>query len=348
MAMKSKNVKMDESLWKSLAGVGKDIGVVHDEHGNHSELIREIVSAAVIRWQESPYVSLSAQYLVFVNRYGNVFLRQVQVLKLNKKRERLPCLLEMKPEKRRDFLESEHGREGESDFFRSRWLINYFGVWHGSDIARGKILDAWVDRRGIDAKQADLRVEQGPGPILTREIVVGGRDYVQWRPKGSRHEYDRVGFPIDIPTRQLEALVVVDMDLYKDGTLSYPEVPLLDLEFRNRESARFEEGRIAHDRWNPMDPAQVGKHLEEAPDPNAEEIVKELADFKERVMTLAQQEVQDGPVVPPEQRPELENALTIPRQFLYYKVGWPSPYLGIEICVRWQKPEKELAAVVDG
>lgn len=334
---KGKNVKMDPSHWDALARIGRDLGVVHDNSGNHSQLIREMVSAAVIRWQESPYICQKADYVVWVTREGHVFFRQEQLLKLNKKRERLPCLLEMKPEKRRDFFESKTIGKDEASWFRSHWLINYFGVWHDDEL-----LDAHVDRRGIDVKQADLLVDQEPGSILRREIVVGATDYVQRRPKESRHEYDRVGFPLDLPTRNLRALVVVDLDLYKGGSRRTEEISKLKLEFRNRESARFEGDWISHDECNPMDSPREGAHLHGIPAPNSEEemILNEIRSFKERIQVLAQSEVADGFVVPKEQRLALEDTLKIPEQFLYYGLGWPSPHLGVEVCVRWQKPEK--------
>lgn len=340
MSLRGKQIRIDDSLWEALARVGRDLGIVHHDHGNHSRLIREIVSASVIRWLESPYICKSSRYQVLVTGEGHVFLRQVQVLKLNRRRERLPCLIEMKPEKRREFFTDKSGEEDDAAFFRSRWLINYFGVWHGSDISSGEFLSAWVDRHGIDAKQADLFVDQDPGSILTREIVVGAQEYVQRREKGRKHEYDRVGFPMDIPSRNLDALVVVDMDLYRGGSLPFQEIPLLDLEFRNRESARFEGEGISHDAWNPMKSPLVGKHLNDAPDPHAERILEDLATFKQRIEALAQLEVANEPVVPPEQMPVLQRALKIPEQFLYYKLGWPSPYFGVEVGIRWHKPEK--------
>lgn len=333
--LKGKQIKMDGNLWEALAQVGRDLNIVHDAKGNHSELVREMVSASVNQWRETPYVCQSADYVVLVTGEGQVFFRQVQVLRLNKKRERLPCLLEMKPEKRRDFLTDNHGDE--ATWLRSHWLINYFGVWHGSDIS-GDLLDNYVDREGIDVKQADLHVDQVPGTILTREIVVGAQDYVQRRQKQRKHEYDRVGFPVDIPTRNLKALVVVDIDLYQKGSVRPKENPLLELEFRNRESARFEG--LFLDPWNPMERTIAGRHLKDAEDPNAEAIRTDLGKFKKRIEALAQSSVKDGPIVTPEQQIEI-NKVQIPEQFLYYTLAWPSPCLGMEVCVRWQKPEEK-------
>jgi hypothetical protein len=327
---------MDGNLWESLAQLGRDLDIVHDAEGNHSELIREMVSASVNQWRETPYVCQSADYVVLVTGEGQVFFRQVQVIRLNRKREKLPCLLDMKPEKKRDFLTDYHADE--ATWLRSHWLINYFGAWHGSDIS-GELLDDCVDRKGIDVKQADLLVDQVPGTLLTREIIVGAQDYVQRRQKHRKHEYDRVGFPVDIPTRNLKALVVVDIDLYQRESVRPKESPLLELEFRNRESARFEG--VFLDPWNPMSKTLAGRHLKDALDPHAEGIRSELGKFKERIETLAQSSVKDGPIVTPEQQVELNRILQIPEQFLYYSLAWPSPYLGMEVCVRWQKPEEK-------
>jgi hypothetical protein len=335
-----KQIRMDANLWGDLAKVGRDLDIVHDEQGNHSELVREMVSACVIRWKESPYLCRAADYTVLVTRDGHVFFRQVQVLRLNQKRERLPCLLEMKPEKRKDFLAGNSGDEAK--WFRSRWLINYFGVWHGTNIFSGELLDDWVDCKGIEIKQADLFVDRERGAFLTREIIVGAQEYVQRRPKTSMHEYDRVGFPIDIPTRNLKALVVVDMDLYENGSLSQEEIPLLDLEFRNRESARFDGEGISHDRWNPMGTSLFDRHVKDTSDKLTENIWVKLKEFEGRIEVLGGSSAKDGsPIVPPEQRESLRNAFKLPKKYLYYELSWPSPYLGIEVCVRWQKPEEK-------
>jgi len=343
-SLEGKQIKMDEKLWGALEQLGRDLGIVHhkkeNEVGNHSELIREMVSACVIRWRESPYICKSADYTVVVTREGNVFFRQVQVLRLNQKRERLPCLVEMKPEKRKDFLAA--GSEDEAKWVRSHWLVNYFGVWHGTDIFKGELLDDWVDCKGIDIKQADLFADRERGALLTREIIVGAREYVQRRPKESMHEYDRVGFPIDIPTRNLKALVVVDMGLYENGSLDPEEIPFLDLEFRNRESARFGGEGISHDKWNPMESPHFGQHVKDKPDKLTKKIWEKLEEFDGRIKVLSGSSTKDGsPIVSPEQRESLRNAFKLPKKYLYYELSWPSPYLGIELCVRWQKPEEK-------
>lgn len=338
MTLTPKQIKLDASTWEDLAGIGRYLGIVHGKHGNHSEVIRKITSTGIMLWKESPYLCQSAKYVVFATAAGDVFFRQVQTLRLNKRRDRLPCLMEMKPEKRRDFFAAKQERMDQAAWVKSHWLINYFGAWHGNKIAPEEFLDDWVDRDGIDIKQADLSVNLSPNATLTREILVGARDYVQRRPRQNRNEYDRVGFPVDIPTRNLEATVIIDVELYKKGSLPLEEIPPLSLEFRNRESARFEGDPISHDHWNRMGLTISGFHP--TPSLAPKEVIKDLSELQKRIKVLAQSTVKDGPVVPAKEQPALKSALKTPKSFLYYRLSWPTPYLGIEVCVNWQKPEK--------
>lgn len=341
--MKTRAIKMPEDLWAFLGDLGKGLGY-KDSRGLHSRLIREMVSAAATKWQESPYVAQSAKNLVLITRDGHLFYRQVQELKLNKKRARLPCLLDFHAFRRTDV--------GGGSRSQQRWLLNHFAVWHGEIATTGKLLDTWVDRDGMDVKRADLFVDQGSERILTREIVAGLEGYVQW--KESQREEDRVDFPIDIPTLNLEIIVVVDIDLYRKSAmtdLDKKEIPNLKLEFRNRELARFEGDTISRDTFNRINPPVLGKCLERLPDIQAEksrkgrldleaELWTYLDELKLRIEHLAQAKVESGPVVLPKESEALKKALIIPDSFLYYKLVWPSPYFGIEAGIQWEKPEK--------
>lgn len=287
----------------------------------------------------------SAKNFVLVTRAGHLFYRQVQALKLNKKRDRLPCLLDFHAFRRADII-------GGGAWRQQRWLLNHFAVWHGESAATGELLDTWVDRHGMDTKMADLLVNQGAERLLTREIVAGLEDYVQW--KVSQREDDRVDFPIDIPTRNLEIVVVVDTDLYRKTAITDSdrrEIPNLKLEFRNRELARFESDAIGRDNFNPIDLPILGKCLGKPPDTQADksrkrnldpeaELRAQLNELKMRIENLAQAKVKSGPVVSPQEREALRSALIIPDSFLYYKLVWPSPYFGIEVGIQWEKPEK--------
>ncbi|HWM90032.1 MAG TPA: hypothetical protein VN493_04640 [Thermoanaerobaculia bacterium] len=331
--LQQKQVKMTKAQWDFLGKLGKELGD-HDGRGDHSKLVREIISAAATKWLESPYVCLLDKHMVLVTGMGDVFYRQEQVLRLNKKRERLPCSLEIKPEKKKDYLEACPDKD-EASWFKSRWLLNYFAAWHSRSAGRGLLLDSFVDHDGTDNKTADLLIDLGPGSVVTREIVVGLDEFVQWR--GAKRGDDRVGIPIDIPTRNLEVVVIVDMDLYRNSPLNRDEIPDLQLEFRNPENARFEGEGIARDRWNPLDDPIVGRCTGKRSEPNTTEMRKYLRELDSRIQFLATQTAANGEVVPPEQRSRLLKATQLPKSFLYYKLRWPSPYFGVEVCIRWEK-----------
>jgi hypothetical protein len=343
--MESRAIKMPAHLWEFLGALGEELGY-HDSRGDHSRLVREMVSAAATRWLESPYIARSSKNFVLITRDGHLFYRQIQVLKLNKARNKLPFLL--------DFFAS---RRSEAAPSKPRWLLNHFAVWEGGDASstEAEPLAAGVDRYRTDAKLADLEVGQGRERILTREIVSALEDYVQW--KGSEREDDRVDFPVDIPMLNLEILVVVDLDLYRKTAEAEHEkrqVPNLKLEFRNRELARFEGETIGQDEFNRLGPPLRGKVLatgggpaipkvarsrRAASDPKIESL-QSCRDLKARVEHFAQAHVSDGPVVPAKDRKPLLEALAVPESFLYYKMRWPSPYIGVEVGIQWEKPEK--------
>ena len=191
---------------------------------------------------------------------------------------------------------------------------------------------------------ADLLVDQGADSQLERELIVALEDFVLWR--GKRRGDDRVGIPVDIPTRNLEIVVIVDVDLYRESRLPPHEVPKLALEFRNPESAQFEGIAIGLDRWNPIRDPMVDRYVKEDPETHDEEIsqiLQPLSNLRARVDSLLEAKVSKTSkdwVVPPESRSRLKNALVIPDSFLYYKLSWPFPHFGVDVCIRLDKPFK--------
>ncbi len=352
--MEPRAIKIPDKLWETLGRVGEDLGyTARNRRGAHSRLVREMVSAAVTKWEESPYVARSAKHVALVTRDGHLFYRQVQVLKLNKGRDRLPCLLDLHASRRADARETE--------WVEPRWLLNYFAAWQRADAAIGEDepLDQWVDRQGTDAKIADLHVNQEAERMLTREIVAGLQGYVQWkaprqlradRRTPNRREHDRVNFPIDIPTVNLEIVVAVDADLYRATARTEAqrrEIADLKLELRNRELARFEDNVFWKDDFNPLrnlDGKFLGQRAESEGEttrrrtagPEAA-VRKALEELKGRLEALIDVRVKDHEVVP--NKKALREALKLPDSYLYYTLEWPSPYFGVEVGIQWEKPE---------
>jgi hypothetical protein len=333
---KEHQVKVPEMLWNRIDEIAKEIGY---DHGGHTGIIHEMLSAAVARWMHSPYVCRAAQHVVLVTEQGDVFYRVVQELNLNNSdRQKLPCMIEMKPEKR-EYYAKEYGKLvapgiSRGDWVRSRWLINYFSIWKGLSNFAGEPLNCGVDRDRAGSKMVDLPLLNLEGRRLTREIVIGLRDYVQWK-EAEGPKSDRVEFSIDIPTRDLKALVVVDEGLYKH--LSTEEIPRLDLEFRNREWARF-VGTEAIDDVNRVR-EQLRGHSSSLDTEGLERVRGEVEGLLSRLRELAKNQVDGLPVVTESARVIIES-LTVPERFLFFEIDWPSPHFGMHVCVHWEKPAR--------
>lgn len=348
-AGKEKNcqIRMSSTLWTLVGEIAQELGL-EDARGRHSGVIREMVAAAAAKWTHSPYVCRSDRQTVYVTREGNVFLRQVQILRLNSPRQHLPCVIEMKPEKR-EYYHARYGEtkgvEGESEWFLSRWMLNHFAVWSGKRDASElegfsePPLSSAVDSVGTTYKGADLAVHAAGGRFLTREITVGLLDYVQWKDAASPlFEFDRVDIPIDIPTTNLEVSVIVDQDLFASMGVTTDEIANLALEFRNRESARFEGKEVAL-----YPETRIEEQYGRTPaDDGANEMLHQVRLLRQRVKIILESRLSNGRRVSDLSGEASDFAsLRNPENFLFYRLRWPSPHLGIEACVRWEKPLRD-------
>lgn len=341
-------IRMSSSLWDQVGEIARELGF-QDARGGHSALAREMIAAGVAKWTHSPYVCRSSRHMVLVTARGDIFYRQVQILHLNSQRERLPSSIEMKQEKRDYYhqkyrkLRTAKGKKEripeELEWFQSQWLLNFLAVWNGRleandiDSFGQEPLSARTDLFGPTYKSADLEVHSMAGRFLTREITVALRDYVQWK-EPKTPPFDRIDIPIDIPTANLEVCVVVDKGLFSALGVEPEAIANLALEFRNRESARFESQDVA--RYRELDfYGQAGR----SDDEGAQEVGQQVSVLEARIKRI----LQTG-----EKRVSLSSGVSSvvstlipPDQFLYYKLRWPAPHLGIEVCVRWEKPVRK-------
>jgi hypothetical protein len=332
---------MPSSLWNLVGEIGRELGRT-GARGQHSSVIREMVAASAAKWVYSPYVCRSDHHTVLVTRTGEIFARQVQVLRLNSVREKLPSCIEMKPEKReyyhQRYRDATKKSEGEFEWFLGRWILNHFSVWSGKKDAddlegfhKDPPLSTYVDTFGTTHKSADLKVHAVGGRFLTREIIAGLRDYVQWKKAGTPI-FDRFDIPIDVPTAYIEALVVVDQDLFRG--VEADEIANLALEFRNRETARFEGKEVAFISEFGIEEL-AGRALTDDGD---DEILRSIRQLRRRVANLLEKEG-SSTLTRWADPAEILSLLSLPQRFLFYRLKWPSPHLGIEVCVHWEKPE---------
>jgi hypothetical protein len=331
-----------------IGEIAQEIGI-KDRRGKHSAVIREMVAAAAAKWMYSPYVCRSARHTVYVTKRGDLFFRQVQILRLSTTRQKLPCYFEMKPEKReyyhRKHRDSNASSPDEHKWFLSRWLFNYFAVWNGKknadelDSFQQEPLSSHTDTFGTTYKSADLAVHALGGRFLTREITVGLRDYVQWK-EPLTPIFDRIDIPIDVPTFDLEICAIVDQELFSASDVKEEEIANLALEFRNRESARFEGKEVALYPGSAIE-EQYGRcsSADLAADDGADEVLRKLRRLRSRVTSIL--EISGNKVAPFAEKVDILSSLKAPEHFLFYWLRWPSPHLGLEACVRWEKPVRK-------
>jgi hypothetical protein len=330
---------MSSVLWNLTGEIAQELGY-KDARGRHSTVIREMIAAAAAKWTHSPYVCRSERYTVYVTKDGSVFARQVQILRLNAPREKLPCFIEMKPEKR-EYYHRRHrelGSRDEHEWFLNKWLLNHFAVWNGKrdaddlELFQQEPLSSHVDSFGTTYKSADLAVHAISGRFLTRETVIGLVDYVQWKePKTST--FDRYDIPIDIPTTDLEVSVVVDRDLFAGMDVQEDGIANLSLEFRNRESARFEGKEVALYPEIGITELYGRASSDEGVDEGGDQMLGKVRRLRQRVSNLLTNKASIRSEAP----------FDLPQNFLFYRLRWPSPHLGIEACVRWEKPARKEA-----
>lgn len=332
-------IRMPSALWNRVGEISQELGY-KDARGGRSAVIREMVSAAAANWAYAPYVCRSAQHVVYVSREGDVFHRQVQVIRVNSNRRNIPCFIDMKPEKREYYSQRHVVTHDEHRSFLDQWLINYFAAWAGKKDAadveafQENPLNSYVDTFGTTSKSADLAVHAVGGRFLTREIVVGLRDYVQWK-EPDTPIFDRIDIPIDIPTVNLEVCVIVDRELFAHLDVEEDEISNLALEFRNRESASFEGREVA------LFPdigfeEQFGRSPD---DDGADEMLRRVRYLRKRVFAILDSKTSGGTQVADHaDRISINSTLKVPQDFLFYWLRWPAPHLGLEVCVRWEKP----------
>jgi hypothetical protein len=74
-------------------------------------------------------------------------------------------------------------------------------------------------------------------------------------------------------------------------------------------------------------------------DDGADEMLHKIRLLRRRVNSILDGRIADGRKVGEfASRSLIADSLVIPDNFLFYKLRWPSPHLGIEVCIRWEKP----------
>lgn len=304
---------------------------------NRSLLIREVLQREGFLWLDAPYIATSTNNFVFVSRDGDMYLLQESRLFLLDKREALPCRISMKPEKELEWERQFAEAQNFGDRIRSRWLINHFSAW---DENPDDAIATHVDRLGITSKGADLAVGAPQGTAISREILVGNREYVQWGTEGDTQN-DRAMVGPDIPTLNFSAAVMIDLDLYRQ-TMKRKHAQT-DFQLRNQDHALMHTEKYLSDAnandWHGGREPGCPKRMEA----HRDEVLERFKRFLFRLHQLADKKTvwEDGdkkPIVTPEARDRIMKVKR-PKEFLFGLLKWPMPPVGLQVCLTWNKPD---------
>jgi len=307
--------------------------LVGQSEEDRSSFIRRVVESEATLWLNSPYVSQRTLHFMFISKTGTFFYRRQENLRMNFDIEILPVNLEMKWEQVNRFLNK--FRET-PDEIRKLWLLNNFSVWHS--IEDKKPFVEKEDKYGLVSKHVALSVNLLAGQEIIRESCAVVSDYAQYKEKDKESSqrwepYDRADFSVDIPTRNVEIIVVIDADLWAHSainldTLSAP----LNFVYRNRDEVAFQgEGRQGYDpslqRVTSFSSKKDGDELYE------ESLKSARTNFKGMVsrfteLGLRKDQITNGGKGPGQP----------PKKFFFYRIVAPWVATGLLLSVRWVKP----------
>ncbi len=350
------NFKVDQHLSDTLSrlvhwmpSAGKD----------RSNVLRYLLRRAAFLAFESPYTLAEHRVFFYVAGNGDEFRLSIERIAINVDLRGLPKALRMDSRKVDRFLRHQKDTGEQLSKVRDDWLVNHFGLWD-REYPDSPPLVSEVDRVGVFAKSASLAAPLPGRSSLIREIILGVRQPVAERsalvaddPEDLK---ERVGVVITAPTQRLEIVVVVDLDLFAtDGMVRRGAA--LDFQLRDLERLPFAVGipddiapswaggkvRVEGDDKDPRRARRrragpsAYKAKEEA---EALERAKESIDFLQaRLRSLVgASSIADGlPVVDSASAAAYLPQLHRPREYLFGRLVWDSPFLGVEACVSWPR-----------
>lgn len=345
-SMPKREIRMPDKLWNDAEKAAQQLFPT-DERGERSSLVRDAIADAVGDWLCSPYVAEHVTNVAYVNRFGDAFYSTKALLRFNTDCPRLPCLVDQKVEKQRDY-EKEYqalGRdEDRSQWLRARWLFNFSALYSSEQDTTPITVDS--DSVGLVQKSVELANEALEGGTVVREISAGLLDYSQWFNTEQRaNRGDRAAFAIDIPMRSLELVAIVDADLYRHSD-HLRQIPDLQLQIRNRESVAFGEGKMGEYlalSSSTLDKASVfvtgDRHSQAGLSAEAAMHLSSMrARLAEAAVWLAGQAAKrnaSGYLLD-----SVMDLMYTPVRFLYFRLRWLRPRTGLQVCVRWEKPTR--------
>jgi len=301
---------------------------------DRSKGVRHLLDRHSFLMVESPYIIRRMDVTVLVSANGDMAYHAREEILLSSRRERLPCSIEMKPEKILDYAKRVGSERRLAGYLRDRWLLNYFAAYRDE-----QLLADHSDGVGLTRKQADLEVNLPQDTVVQREVLIVNEDYVQRAAEGDRAD-DRSEILMVAPTFNLTLNVMVDLDVYGESSLR--DEAALDYELRNGEGALLQTGSY-HYGENPLTwiagrppvSRRGWEEIHQSVRGSVERLVK-------RVGQLSSQDTTPGSRQPlfhsDSAQKRLAEFASPSSQYLFGRLTWPYPPMGIDICTTWNKP----------
>lgn len=319
-------LRVSEAWRESLEQLAEDLKL--DPKRDRSRIVRDLVSRESRTWKEAPYVSLKTSGLVYATARRTLLYWINQDLMLVSDREKIPCKISIKPERK------EHFEQPGTSRWEDHWLINYFSVSRDR-----KLIVQDTDRTGITTKFVDLPINTPQDTVVRREILCAASNYVEEEKPNERYD-DRTDFPIDIPTLELDLRIVVDSDVYAvDQQRQHAGV---DFELRNREHAKL-SGLIDRNLiWN------RGRYPSPASKPRTSylKLLESSRDSLRRLLGRISELTSEREIAFSDREPLVSNKekrtellrVAMPESFIFGHLRWSMPQQNLVVCLAWNKP----------
>ena len=156
--------------------------------------------------------------------------------------------------------------------------------------------------------------------------------------------YDRAAFEIDIPTRSLDILMVVDPRLYGENWALLSPAPALRFDIRNRDGVVFSSPDAVGHFLRQTNLTRIGNRYEPGMETGRDELYKStiqlvrdgMDDCVVSLDTIKRHAAESG--LTADQVARARELMVLPDKFLFYRVSWTGAHIGLTCSIRFPKP----------
>ena len=323
---KTFQIRVSQEWEDHLDATIREMPTLGGQPPNRAAFVRETIEMENLLWRRSPYVCETSTHYVLVTSSGSFLYLRREDLHLRTDLQWIPAHLGTRPEKRA--MEAR------------QWSLNAFALW------RGNSAEVASDPAGTTSKYVRFKGPFMEGTRLLREGYFLLSNYAQYREDAGEDLeslYDRADFEIDIPTRSLDILVVVDLRLFAANPDQEP-APSLKFDIRNRDGVVFSSPDAVSHFLRQANLVRIGNRYEPGMEKDRDSLYNstiELArdrtrDFARSLETVRTHAIEQEPSS--EQIDRARSLLELPKRFLFYRISWVGAHIGLTCSIRFPRP----------